>query len=133
VTLPVAMLDQVGDLTRMAAQLRPPESGKPPLHIPNSIDNLSDRNPFVQLSSTLPVDPAVRYHSIIGRESAEGDLLDSTDGVVPYTSSHLAGAQSERVIVSWHSVQENPQAILEIRRILREHLGKFSTGTRPPA
>ncbi|MGO4393008.1 esterase/lipase family protein [Variovorax sp. M-6] len=132
VTLPVAMLDEVGDLTRMAARLRPPESGKPPLRIPNSIDNLSDRNPFVRLSSTLPINPAVRYHSIIGRESAEGDLLDSTDGVVPYTSSHLAGAQSERVIVSWHSVQENPQAILEIRRILREHLDERAQATQPP-
>jgi len=38
---------------------------------------------------------------------------------VPYASAHLDGAQSEKVIPSWHSVQESPQAILEIRRILR--------------
>lgn len=34
-------------------------------------------------------------------------------------SAHLDGAQSEQVFPSWHSVQEHPQAILEIRRILR--------------
>ena len=33
--------------------------------------------------------------------------------------AHLDGAVSEKVIVSGHSVQETPQAILELRRILR--------------
>ena len=42
--------------------------------------------------------------------------------MVPYTSAHLAGAGSEVVIPSWHSVQETPAAILELRRIL--HLGR---------
>jgi hypothetical protein len=39
---------------------------------------------------------------------------------VPYQSSHLPGATSELVIPFSHSVQETPEAILEIRRILRE-------------
>jgi hypothetical protein len=39
--------------------------------------------------------------------------------VVPYRSAHLAGADSELAIPSWHSVQETPAAILELRRILR--------------
>jgi len=38
---------------------------------------------------------------------------------VPYSSAHLAGADSELAIPSWHSVQETPAAILELRRILR--------------
>lgn len=41
---------------------------------------------------------------------------------LPYTSAHLEGAQSEKIIPSWHSVQETPEAILEIRRILHQHL-----------
>jgi len=41
---------------------------------------------------------------------------------VPYVSSHLAGAESELVIPSGHSVQETPEAIMEIRRILHVHL-----------
>jgi len=39
--------------------------------------------------------------------------------VVPYRSAHLDGADSELAIPSWHSVQETPAAILELRRILR--------------
>jgi hypothetical protein len=46
----------------------------------------------------------------------------SSDGVVPYESAHLPGAISEVVIPSWHSVQETPEAIVEIRRILHLHL-----------
>lgn len=125
VTLPLAMLDQVGDLTRLV----PSGIGKEPLRIPNSIDNLSDLDPFVRAAAQLPVSPRVRYHSIIGRERPEDALLQSSDGVVPYASAHLDGALSEKVITSRHSVQETPQAILEIRRILREQLQQ--PGTAP--
>ena len=45
----------------------------------------------------------------------------SDDGVVPYASAHLGSAQSERVVRSEHRVQEMPEAILELRRILRLH------------
>ena len=47
---------------------------------------------------------------------------------MPYASAHLDGAVSEKVIASWHSVQETPEAILEIRRILHEHLNCGRTG-----
>jgi hypothetical protein len=66
--------------------------------------------------------PRVRYHSIIGLYKPHGTLEQSSDGVVPYASAYLAGAESEVVIPSWHSVQETPAAILELRRIL--HLGR---------
>ena len=67
----------------------------------------------------LPINPKVRYYSIMGNDTPDLPLAESSDGVVPYASAHLDGAQSEKVIPSWHSVQESPQAILEIRRILR--------------
>jgi hypothetical protein len=76
----------------------------------------------VRAAAQLPISPRVRYHSIIGRERPEDALAQSSDGVVPYASAHLDGALSEKVVTSWHSVQETPQAILEIRRILQEHL-----------
>lgn len=94
-------------------------AGGKTVRIPNSINNLSDRDTFVRLASSIPVSPTVPYHSIIGNYTPKLALEDSNDGVVPYASAHLAGAQSELVIPSWHSVQETPQAILEIRRILR--------------
>jgi len=88
----------------------------------NSIDNLSNRDSFIQLTSTLPISPRVRYHSIIGNHTPEKSLVDSSDGVVPYASSHLEGADSEEVILAGHSVQETPEAIIEIRRIMHLHL-----------
>jgi hypothetical protein len=48
-----------------------------------------------------------------------------SDGVVPYLSASLAGAQSEMVIRSGHSVQETSSAILELRRILHQHLAEL--------
>ena len=90
---------------------------------PTGVNLLRNTSPYLEATSGLPIAPGVRYHSIIARRSAEGPLETSSDGFVPYASAHLPGAASEKVIVSGHSVQETPQAILEIRRILREHAG----------
>jgi triacylglycerol esterase/lipase EstA (alpha/beta hydrolase family) len=122
ITLPFAMLEQVGDVTRTLAQLKPRPGKQGLLRIPNSIDNLSDQDPFVRLSSRLPLAPGLRYHSIIGNAEPGVPLAESSDGVVPYASAHLSGAESELVIVSGHSVQEHPKAIVEIRRILHTQL-----------
>jgi pimeloyl-ACP methyl ester carboxylesterase len=122
ITLPVTMLGQLSDISRELVRIAPGKQDQGPLRIPNSIDNLSDRDPFVRLSSGLPMNPRVRYHSIIGNDTAGVPLAASSDGIVPYQSAHLEGAASELVISSQHSVQENPLAILEIRRILKEQL-----------
>ena len=45
-----------------------------------------------------------------------------TDGIVPYKSAHLDGATSEVIIKGGHSIQKTPEAVLELRRILRQHL-----------
>ena len=57
-------------------------------------------------------------------------LEASNDGLVPYRSAHLAGALSEKVIVSGHSVQETPAAILEIRRILHRDVKETAASKR---
>ncbi|HET6433177.1 esterase/lipase family protein [Dyella sp.] len=100
---------------------------------PTGVDLLRDSSPYLRATSTLPIVDGVRYHSIIARRSAGVPLAESTDGFVPYASAHLAGAASEKIIMSGHSVQETPQAILEIRRILREHAGVGPADTAPPA
>ena len=41
---------------------------------------------------------------------------------MPYWSSHLDGAQSELVVPSGHSAHQNPQAIAEVKRILKLNL-----------
>jgi pimeloyl-ACP methyl ester carboxylesterase len=65
----------------------------------------------------------VKVHSIIGA-LRPGGVQETSDGVVPYWSSHLEGAASERVVRSDHGVQKDPEAILEVKRILLEHTGQ---------
>jgi hypothetical protein len=90
--------------------------------IPNSIDTLSPNNRFVKIMNTLPIAKGVPYHSIIG-DRGRGDTPNSSDGVVAYWSSHLDEAKSERVVPSGHSAHQNAQAIAEVARILKEHVG----------
>ena len=91
-------------------------------HIPNSVDNLDENDPFVRAVAGFPISTQVRYHSIVAQADPLVALVDSDDGLVPYRSAHLPGAQSEKVIISGHSVQQNAAAILEIQRILREDI-----------
>lgn len=90
-----------------------------PDRLPLSIDNLSEHDPFIRASSDLPISPALNYHSIIARLNDKNALSASSDGVVPYVSASLPGAASENIVFDGHSVQENAQAILILRRILR--------------
>jgi pimeloyl-ACP methyl ester carboxylesterase len=96
--------------------------------IPNSVDTLAPNNRFVMAINTLPIAPGIPFHSIMG-DRGKGGNKDRTkptnsDGVVPYWSSHLEGAQSELVVPANHSAHQNPQAIAEVRRILRAHAGE---------
>jgi pimeloyl-ACP methyl ester carboxylesterase len=96
--------------------------------IPNSIDTLAPNNDFVLTINTLPITSGIPYHSIMG-DRGKGGHKDhtkpiSTDGVVPYWSSHLDGARSELIVPSAHPAHQNPQAIAEVRRILDTHAGE---------
>jgi hypothetical protein len=88
---------------------------------PTSLDNMASRNPFLQTLRDLPIAPGVPAHSIIavrGGPPPEG----GSDGVVRYESAHIEGVESELVVDSNHSVQMQPRAIQELRRILLEHV-----------
>jgi pimeloyl-ACP methyl ester carboxylesterase len=90
--------------------------------LPLSIDNLKESDAFVKDTASLSISPNVAYHSIIAVKNPT-DLAIATDGFVPYRSAHLDGASSEKIIISGHSVQQTPKAILELRRILRMDAG----------
>jgi pimeloyl-ACP methyl ester carboxylesterase len=122
IRLPVGVLKEMASLTELIKTDRDEGNNAPLLRIPNSIDNLSDTDPFIIAAAGLPISPRVHYHTIVGVYKSKGALEDSSDGVVPYKSAHLDGADSELAIPSWHSVQETPAAILELRRILRLQL-----------
>lgn len=121
VKLPVSMLGRVTEIAQLL--IDPSSANAAPLTRPlNSISNLSNQDPFVRLATDLPISAKVPFHSIMGNDTPNLSLEQSSDGVVPYSSAHLNGAQSEKVIRSWHSVQETPEAIVEVRRILHKHL-----------
>jgi pimeloyl-ACP methyl ester carboxylesterase len=103
------------------ASMRPLEQPDPAAahlrRMPNSVDTLAPNDRFVRSVNKLPITPGIPYHSIMG-DRGRGDTPNSSDGVVPYWSSHLDGAQSELIVHSDHGAQLNPDAIREVRRIL---------------
>jgi triacylglycerol esterase/lipase EstA (alpha/beta hydrolase family) len=119
IRLPLAIFQDLSGLTRMTQR---GQAQYDRALMSNGIDNLSDQDGYLRLSNAMAISPAVRYHSIIARRSEDGPLEDSDDGLVPWRSAHLEGASSEKIIPGTHSIQETPPAILEVRRILHEHL-----------
>ena len=96
-------------------------AARPLNRMPNSVDTLEPNDRFVEAVNKLPITPGISYHSIMG-DRGRGDTPNSSDGVVPYWSSHLAGARSELVVNSDHGARYNPQAIREVERILKLNL-----------
>lgn len=88
---------------------------------PDSVDTLAPDNDFVVALHKVPLTSGIPYHTICG-DRGKGDAPDSSDGVVPYWSSHLPGALSEKIVPSHHGAHQNPQAIDEVHRILALHL-----------
>ncbi len=103
-----------GDTT---AELRKHAGGE----VPTSLASMDPENPFLQrLAETRPRD-GVRTHSII---AVKGGSIppDGDDGIVEYRSAHLDEAVSEYIVPVGHSCQEYALTIVEVRRILLEHL-----------
>jgi hypothetical protein len=88
--------------------------------LPNSVTNLQPESPYIQVANKLPMQTT--YHSIIGNRGKPGPLADSSDGVVPYWSSHEAKAKSELIVPGPHGSCELPQTIAELNRILQLNL-----------
>lgn len=86
----------------------------------NSVDSLSPKSRFLHAMNTIPMTSGVPYHTIIG-DRGRGDSPNSSDGVVPYWSSHMDGAKTEEIVPSNHSAHQNPQAIEDVLRILKKY------------
>ena len=93
-----------------------------------SIDSLSPNSPFISVLAGVEADSDVKYHNIMGRLNRNGLFKPSRDGdgVVDIDSARIDYAESEVVVTSEHSeVHQHPLAILEVRRILLEHLQEY--------
>ncbi len=85
----------------------------------DSVSSLSPRQPSLHILANLPFAHPVRAHSIIGNRGRAGPLEKSSDGIVPYSSSHLESAESEVVVPTGHRAFSHPQAVEEIKRVLK--------------
>lgn len=90
--------------------------------IQNGPSDLSKKSKFMELTASIPPEKGLVFHSIMGNITKSDDPNVITDGIVPYKSAHLDGAVSEKIFTGGHSIQETPEAVLELRRILRQHL-----------
>jgi pimeloyl-ACP methyl ester carboxylesterase len=89
-----------------------------------SLDNMNPKNEFLRTLADIPVVPGVVSNSIIAVKGS-GAVEDGEDGFVAYRSAHLDGVESELVIQSGHSLQDQPETIEEVRRILLLHAHAF--------
>jgi hypothetical protein len=123
--------DHIGDLLTQLIKDNPNTFERRFRRLPSSIETLEPDSKILKALLLMPPAPDVVSHSIIG-SLRPGGVEESTDGVVPYRSSHLDGVASEYRVRSDHSVQKHPYAIREVRRILLEHLGPTTVPARPP-
>lgn len=92
--------------------------------VPTSIDNMNPNNRFILGLSAIPIADGVVANSIVGVEGG-GPPAEGGDGVVKYSSAHIDGVESEKIVHSGHSMQGNPETIQEVKRILFEHAAKM--------
>jgi pimeloyl-ACP methyl ester carboxylesterase len=83
----------------------------------SSIDTLSPRHPLLPVLNALPFAGAARVASIIGDQGADGPLVESSDGVVAYASSHLDGVP-EIIVPTGHSALADSATIAAIQELL---------------
>jgi pimeloyl-ACP methyl ester carboxylesterase len=100
------------------------------LRISNSVDAMSAKSPILPLMLSSPRAPWVKYHNIIGLLDdvrVIGRVVEGTDGVVAYESAHLDNVNSEITVSADHTnVHRSPRAILEVRRILLDHIAQLN-------
>lgn len=84
-----------------------------------SVHNLSLNAPTLLALNQLPVAPWVHQHSIIGVLNRRKPLEKTSDGVVPYPSSHLDNVESEFIVRSYHGAYKKPETVQELIRILK--------------
>ena len=118
---PFALAGVMGDLLTFNRDALALASADSQPRVPTSLDQMNPRNRFLQTLGGIPLAPDVAAHSIIAVQG-KGPVESGVDGVVAYRSAHLEGVDSELVIQSGHSLQDQAETVEEVRRILLLHL-----------
>jgi pimeloyl-ACP methyl ester carboxylesterase len=119
IKMPVKLVGVVSDLaTNRDAFVLSSADATP--RLPTSLDQMNPRNPFLKTLASIPLAPGVSANSVIAVKDS-GPVEEGGDGVVNYTSAHVEGVESELVVQSAHSLQDKPETVEEVRRILLYH------------
>ncbi|WP_201548348.1 esterase/lipase family protein [Psychrobacter fjordensis] len=115
------------DITKGLAEMQP---GGARIDLSQAIEEEDARGEAISASENADSDNAkLTDESLVAAVTIDENISQAlterlSDGIVPYTSAHLDGAASETVINGGHSIQENPQTILTLRRILHQQLNQ---------
>jgi hypothetical protein len=129
VSLPAELAKRTSELSGLTEKLDFPKELR---GTPTSIDGMSPKNPFLRTLADMPLAPGVKGHSIISVQG-DGDYHRGKDGLVAYESAHVDYVESEFIVRSFHSCQDKPPTIEEVRRILHEHLAKLTPEAANPS
>lgn len=86
---------------------------------PNSIEMMRFGSEVGEIFSDLPLNPCVKYYSVIGNEMGDVPKEEMTDGIVPYTSAHIKGVVSETITPTSHSIHLTEKGIAAMIQILK--------------
>jgi pimeloyl-ACP methyl ester carboxylesterase len=128
IRLPSNLLDEIPEAMARVFKSQSQRAEVPRTLLPTSIEELSPKSPLLRALDQLPI--RATHHSIIG-DRGRGDSPNSSDGIVPYSSTHLASAESEKIVPTGHQPLVDPRAVEEIRRILLLNL-RIREHRRPP-
>jgi len=102
-----------------------------PLNVSTSIDSLVPGSPLLPVLLTAEHGSWVKYHNIVGKapkQGLTGWLIGEGDGVVSLESARLDHVESQITVPADHvSLHRHPQSILEVRRILMQHIAELQT------
>jgi hypothetical protein len=86
----------------------------------NSINGLSTKHPVLDVMAKRPM--KAPCHSIIAVVRDKPKLEDTSDGIVPYRSSHLDEAKTEVTVKSGHSCTKKLETVNAVKDLVRRHL-----------
>jgi hypothetical protein len=138
IELPMMLVDTRAKLHRDNPGYFLPDN---PLDVTTSIESLSTNSKFLQVMLQAECAQEVAYHNIVGKTETSGisgrlarSINDGdSDGVVAVASARFDKAVSEVVVPADHSkVHAHPLAVLEVRRVLLEHLRQLPAESPNP-
>lgn len=122
IQVPQQIADLTRDIVKQSSYALTPLGLEIAKHRVTSLDQLRPGTRLTAEYLNKPLNPSVEFYSIIGRKDSDPSkpLEKSSDGIVPYTSAHIEGVESEKVIFnSPHGVHRTEGGIEEIIRILK--------------